>query len=173
MNHRPLIVCVIAIFTGACHKYTNVPRSQIPVGATVRVRLSDEADQRIRSEVGVAARGLSNHQLQGDVLHTDQDGMLFSVVVAERQHAAFNDPRNITQRIRLNHEEMSDIRLRELDGPKTAAFAVGGATALGFLVFKMLRGEAGGSLPTTTPGPDEKIATAILLTLPLRVVGGH
>jgi hypothetical protein len=168
-----LVLCFLAVFTAACYRYTSVRPGEIPVGANVRAHLSVDGEQRIRSVVGIAGKGLKDQQLHGHVLGTDQQGILLSVPWAERQNAAWYESRHLEQRIRVRQEEIREIELRELDGTKTTVYAVGGATAVAFLLVRTLAGRAGGTVPTTTPGPDERIAAVVLFTLPLGLAGGY
>lgn len=173
MIHRTVVLCFLAVFAAACYKYTNIGPGEIPVGANVRAQLSDDGEQRIRNVVGIAGKGLKNRQLQGHVLGTDQDGILLNVPWAERQYAAWYESQYLEQRIRVHREEIREIELRVFDRTKTAVFAVGGAAAVAFVLLKTLGGEAGGSVPTTNPAPDERIAAVVLFTLPLGLAGGH
>lgn len=173
MIRRPVVLCLFAVFSNACYKYTNIRTDEVPVGAPVRVQLSDDGEQRIRDVVGLAGMGFNGRQLRGHVLRAEQDGVLLSVPWAARQNASWDDSQNIEQRIRVRHEEIRVIEMREIQRTKTAVIAASGATAVAFLIVRMLGGKKGGTVVTTSPGPDEMIATVVLLTLPLGLSGVH
>lgn len=136
--------------TLACYSYTPVNLDSVAPGQSVRARVTGQALDRVRDQLGSDSR-----VVEGEVVVADNGSLLLGVTAATRQVGFHFE--SLNQRITLHDRDVLELERKELDRTRTYVVAAGAGVAVGAILFAMLSDEAGGGTkqpPTGGPSDD-------------------
>ncbi|MGH7664341.1 MAG: hypothetical protein ACRENI_08630 [Gemmatimonadaceae bacterium] len=146
---------VLMPFLGACYSYTRVPVADVPAGSDVRVRISADEAERVRSVLGRDER-----VLEGQFVQAGDDGLMLAVpavaVGSSQSQSA------LRQRIAVPHEAIFEVEIRRLDRLKTAAVAGTVAVAAGVVAVTVFDIGSGRSRDGSKGGNDLQLLVPFL-----------
>jgi len=133
-----------------CYKYVPTTIESVPVGAHVKAAISAEAQDDLRSRVG-----LDLPVLEGEVIEENGDKVLLSVKSAkvESEFGA----RSLYQRVDVSRGSIVRVDVRQLDKPRTYGL-IGAAAGVAALIVTQAFGESdpGSPNPPGNPPADHK-----------------
>ncbi|MDB4892720.1 MAG: hypothetical protein JWL61_4575 [Gemmatimonadetes bacterium] len=143
---------LLAVASG-CYRYLEVPATELQPGMDLRAQVSGVGVERLRRGGEAQSRVLHEFTLEGVVLETRPDSVLFSVPSSfyEGDFRA----RVLTQEVVLARSELVRMETRRLDRARTAFVAIGvGAAAIYTIIAVTRDGGASGGIPVHG-GPGE------------------
>ncbi len=152
---RDLALALGVFATVGCYNYQPISPSEIAPSTNVRLRLSGDAVERLRSGTNNEARLLDDFSVSGSVMRLNSDSLVLSV---ESSHSsdAMTRPVTFFQPIALLRSDVRAADVRRLDRKRTTiTVVVLSALVLGAATYAILHGgEASGSTPVPG-GPNE------------------
>jgi hypothetical protein len=144
---RTISAALLALAAAGCYRYGPVQVGEIEPGASVRMRLSGNAVDRLRN--GAAADGdlLDGFSMTGRVTRAGPDTIVMEVPTMVME--ANVRPRTVYQGISLARSEVQAAELRRIDRRRTTWVVAGIGSAIAASVVVALRGNerTGGNLP--------------------------
>jgi len=150
---RAVMLASVLAFTSACYQYVDVPVTQLQPGMDLRAQVSGVGVERLRSGGEAQSRVLKEFALNGTVVSTEGDSVLFSIPTSFYE----GDFRAgvLTQEVVLSRSELVRAETRRLDRTRTAFVAVGAGAAAIYVIMSVNRGGgASGGIPVHG-GPGE------------------
>ena len=143
---RVTLVLVLAIMVSGCMRWVPARIGEVPIGADVRLRLSEEGVEQLAALTGAVRQDVS-----GQLLQWDQEVM----VSAALETAGTGLGNSLRQRFVVDQDNIVGVDVQELDRTRTGIFVGSVAVAAGFAIVWVvtnLRGTAAPTQPPTT-GP--------------------
>lgn len=142
MYMKRFVTFTSLLLTAACYSYQPARRESIPLGSSVRVRLSaDAADQ-------LEADGLGNARLlDGVLLQNGGENLLLDTNAGP----GMPGQRVLRQRLTIPVAGVTEIELKQLDRMKTGVAIGAGVVVVGTVIVAQL---AGGFGRDEDPGPE-------------------
>jgi hypothetical protein len=121
-----------------CYTYAVVPVEQVPVGSSVRARISDAESRRLERLLGGGIGG----SIRGELLVQGSDSLLLGVRrnIGTSGHSSLH----ADQRVFLPRDQVFELEVRRLSKWRTASLVAAGAVAAYVLAATDLGGLASG-----------------------------
>ena len=147
---RAGLVLALVLLVPGCTRWVPARIGDVPVGADVRLRLSDEGIQELEELTGTL-----RSEISGELVQWDQEVMISAALETSGMRLG----NNLRQRLVVDQDDVVGVDVRETDRTRTALFvggmAVVGGSALVWIISKLTSsGPAAPSQPPTT-GPGE------------------
>ena len=147
---RAGLVLALVLLVPGCARWVPARIGDVPVGADVRLRLSDEGIQELEELTGTL-----RSEISGELVQWDQEVMISAAL----ETAGTRLGSNLRQRLVVDQNDIVGVDVRETDRTRTGLFiggmAVVGGSALVWIISKLTgSGTAAPSQPPVT-GPGE------------------
>ena len=148
---RASLVMALLITVSGCVRWIPARVGEVPVGADVRLRLSEEGAAQLEETTGTR-----RSEVSGQLLQWDDEVM---VSAALQGAGAGANSSSLRQRFVVDEEDILGVDIRELDRTRTGFFVGGVAVLAGSAIVWAVSQLTGGGTASPTdppnPGPTE------------------
>ncbi len=154
---RSLCSLLVCALTTGCYAYNAVAPESVPVGASVRTRISPSQAERVGEVLGREDR-----VLEGTVVQSGSETLLLAVPSVGRTPGMPTE--SLRQNLPIPQSEVVELEIRRLDPWRTGALVAGVAAVLGYVVYEAF--DAGGGSPNQgRPGGDQSRIAVISIPI--------
>jgi hypothetical protein len=138
-------IAALALMCTGCFEYAYLPLAQAPVGAMVRLQLSEAGRTHLAAELS-SGPSVVGRTIEGTLLQADEQRLVIAVRLGS---GGVGEATEIEQHVVIPAADILQVEHKQLDRTKSGMAAA--AVGVGFVVFvaRALNGTFGGT--TTTP----------------------
>ncbi len=150
MRTARLLCAALGLATMGCYSYQPIGLAELRRDMQLRARLSASLTEEVREFLPAEDR-----LIEGAFIENASDHLLLLVPVTHATRRGRVETLN--QRLRLPHDGVLEIELRELDRVKTGTMSAAAAVLVGLVLYQTLQKGSSGNNPGGPGGPEDSI----------------